>query len=116
MNIEEFRAYCLSKSCVTEETPFGPDTLVLKVAGKMFAAAGIELFERFNVKCDPEVALELREKFHAVEPGWHMNKTHWNTIYVNRDLGDKQLKHWINHSYELVVSKLPKSKREELKQ
>lgn len=114
MNVEEFRAYCITKPGATEDMPFGKDTLVFKVEGKMFAAAGLELFERFNVKCDPQKAIELREKFEAAVPGWHMNKRHWNTLYVNRDMNERQLKHWINHSYELVVSKLPKSKRQAL--
>jgi len=115
MNIEEFREYCISFAGVTEELPFDNKTLVFKVKGKMFALTDIDLFRSFNVKCNPETAIELREKYDAVEPGYHMNKKHWNTIRVGADLSDQQLKHWIRHSYDLVVSKLPKKLKEELK-
>ena len=114
MNIEELREYCISKDFTTEELPFGPDTLVFKVGGKVFLLVGLDQVEdlRFNVKCDPEYAVELREKYeHTVFPGYHMNKKHWNTVVVNRQLGDDKLLELINHSYELVFQSLPKSVR-----
>ncbi|WP_020526980.1 MmcQ/YjbR family DNA-binding protein [Flexithrix dorotheae] len=114
MNIEEYRDYCLNKPGVTEETPFDEITLVFKVMGKMFALTDITNFESINLKCDPEEAIALREKYDAVLPGYHMNKKHWNTIKTDGELSDNELKHWIDHSYDLVVSKLPKKLQEEL--
>lgn len=103
MNIEWIREYCLSKSGAEETLPFGPDTLVYKVGGKAFLLMGLDVEElRFNVKCDPDKALELREEFACVQPGYHMNKKHWNTIVVDGSVSTKQLKEWIDHSYELV--------------
>lgn len=116
MNIEEFRDYCLTKKAVTEEFPFDEKTLVFKVAGKMFALTNVDNFESFNVKCDPELALELREKYNAVKAGYHMNKKHWNTITVYGDLSQKGLMKSIDHSYELVYKKLPKRIREEIEE
>lgn len=115
MNIEEFRDFCLSLKGVTEGTPFGENVLVFKVIEKMFALTDIDLFESINLKCNPELAIELREKYQAVQPGYHMNKKHWNTITVNSDMPDNLLKHWTRHSYDLVVSGLPKKDRESLK-
>ncbi|MEN7551456.1 MmcQ/YjbR family DNA-binding protein [Rapidithrix thailandica] len=115
MHLDEFREYCLSFKGTSEDLPFDQNTLVFKVMGKMFALTDIELFESINVKCDPEKAEELRERFTAVLPGYHMNKKHWNTILVSSDMNDKELKLWVKHSYDLVVSKLPKKLREELK-
>ena len=110
MNIESLREYCLSKPGVEEALPFGPDTLVYKVGGKAFLLTGLDSEElRFNVKCDPDKAIELREEFPCVLPGWHMNKKHWNTIVVDGSIGNKQLKEWIDWSYELVSSRLRKS-------
>jgi predicted DNA-binding protein (MmcQ/YjbR family) len=106
MNIESLREYCLSKPGVEETLPFGPDTLVFKVNNKVFLLTGLDEAElRFNVKCDPDKALELREEFSCVLPGYHMNKKHWNTIVVDGSVSTKQLKEWIDHSYELVVGK-----------
>ncbi|MBB6004608.1 MmcQ/YjbR family DNA-binding protein [Arcicella rosea] len=108
MNIEEFRDFCLSLKGVTEELPFGPDTLVYKVMGKMFALTGLdsELFT-VNLKCDPDRAIQLREDFHYIIPGYHMNKKHWNT--VNADIASTvQVKELTEHSYQLVVASLPK--------
>ncbi|MGB0524165.1 MAG: MmcQ/YjbR family DNA-binding protein [Flammeovirgaceae bacterium] len=116
MHIEEYRDYCLSFAGVTEEMPFDDNTLVFKVLGKMFALTGINTFESINVKCDPEKAIELREKYTCVIPGYHMNKKHWNTIIMDGEMPDEEVRAWIQHSYELVVSKLPKKMREELKQ
>ncbi|HMT74668.1 MAG TPA: MmcQ/YjbR family DNA-binding protein [Chitinophagaceae bacterium] len=104
MNIESIRDYCLSMPGVEETLPFGPDTLVYKVKGKIFLLMGLDSEDlSFNVKCDPDKALELREEFPCVLPGYHMNKKHWNTIVVDGSVSAKQLKEWINHSYVLVV-------------
>lgn len=114
MNIEEFREFCIGMKGVTEELPFDENTLVFKVMGKMFALTGMDNFVSVNVKCDPEKAIELREEYNAVKPGYHMNKKHWNTIEVNSDMADQEVRDWVLHSYDLVVSKLPKKTREEL--
>lgn len=114
MNIETFREYCLSKKGTTEDFPFDEKTLVFKVAGKMFALTDIDTFESFNVKCDPELALELRERFDAVKAGYHMNKKHWNTVRVSGDFPIDRMYQSIDHSYDLVYSKLPKKIREKL--
>lgn len=106
MNIEILREYCLSKPGAEETLPFGPDTLVYKAGGKAFLLTGLDSGQlRFNVKCDPDKALELREEFACVLPGWHMNKKHWNTIVVDGSVSLKQLKEWIDHSYDLVTGK-----------
>ena len=116
MNIETFREFCLSFPGTSEDMPFDNKTLVFKVMGKMFALTDIDEFESINLKCDPEVAVELREKFsNTVFPGYHMNKKHWNTVVPNAELNDQKMQHWIRHSYDLVVSKLPKKLKEELK-
>ena len=114
MNIESFRSYCLLKKGVTEEFPFGEETLVFKVMGKMFALTDVERFESINLKCDPEQAVQLREEFPEVLPGYHMNKKHWNTVLMNRSVADKHLKAWIDDSYNLVVSGLNRATRQEL--
>lgn len=114
MNIEEFRDYCLSKKGVTEEFPFDQVVLVFKVKGKMFALTDTDEFESINLKCDPEIAAELRERYPAVLPGYHMNKKHWNTLLMDGSLPDKLIKKWIDDSYELVVKGLPKKLKEEL--
>ena len=114
MNIEEFRSFCLQKYGVTEELPFDENTLVFKVKGKIFAIIDVDLFESVNLKCDPQEAIKLREKYGAVQPGYHMNKKHWNTINFDGSLSDREIFHWVNHSYDLVVSKLPKKVRIEI--
>ena len=114
MNIEDFRDYCLLKAGVTEETPFGPETLVLKVGGKIFALTDIDTFGSVNLKCDPERAVELREAHDYVLPGYHMNKKHWNTVLVETGVSEQQLRELIDHSYGLVRASLPKKQREEL--
>lgn len=104
MNIESIRDYCLSLPDAEETLPFGPDTLVYKVKGKIFLLMGLDSEElSFNVKCDPDKALELREEFPCVLPGYHMNKKHWNTVVVDGSVSAKHLKEWIDHSYELVA-------------
>ncbi|HTF28376.1 MAG TPA: MmcQ/YjbR family DNA-binding protein [Flavitalea sp.] len=110
MDIESFRNYCLSLPDTTEEFPFGPENMVFKVRGKMFALTDIENFQSINLKCDPELVVELRERYPAVQPGYHMNKKHWNTILMDHSISDKLIKEWITHSYEQVLAKLPKKK------
>ena len=111
MNIESLREYCLSKPGVEETLPFGPDTLVYKVGGKVFLLTGLDSEQlRINVKCDPDKAIELREEYPCVQPGYHMNKKHWNTIVVDGSISSKQLKEWIDWSYELVAKKSTKKK------
>lgn len=106
MDIESLRTYCLTKPDVEETLPFGPDTLVFKVAGKIFLLTGLDSVElSFNVKCDPDKAIELREEFPCVQPGYHMNKKHWNTILVDGSVSSRQLKEWIDDSYNLVAKK-----------
>ena len=112
MNIEDLRDYCLLKPAVTEGLPFGEDTLVFKVAGKMFLLTSISQGNSFNVKCDPELAIELRERYNEVKPGYHMNKKHWNTVYMDGQLTNKQLCEMVEHSYDLVLKSLPKKEQE----
>ena len=114
MNIEEFRDYCMSKPFVTEGVPFGPDVLVLKVHGKMFALAGMTDFDGMNLKCDPERALELRATYNGIEPGYHMSKKHWNTVKVGMDVPRDLMFELLDHSYDLVFSSLPKKIREQI--
>ena len=108
MNIEEFRKYCLTKKFTQEDFPFGPDTLVYKVKGKIFAITGLN-DDGFavNLKCDPDQAIELRDRYPEIIPGYHMNKKHWNTVEFESRLSNKLLKELIDHSYDLVVSSLP---------
>lgn len=113
MNIEELRIYCLAKPCVEESFPFDEHTLVFKVANKMFALSGLQrLPAAVNLKCDPERAIKLRESYGDITPGFHMNKKHWNTVILENELSDDFMKENIDHSYDLVVSKLPKKDRE----
>jgi predicted DNA-binding protein (MmcQ/YjbR family) len=114
MDIETFREYCLSMKGVTEEFPFGPDTLVFKVMGKMFALTNLDGDFSINIKCDPDLALELREKYPSVIPGYHMNKTHWNTILIDGTIPARLIYEWTSHSYTIVVDKLPKKLKSEL--
>lgn len=114
MNIEDYRNYCLSLPAVTEDFPFGPDTIVFKVMNKMFALANINTFDFVNLKCDPERAIMLREEYDGISPGWHMNKVHWNSVKTSGDVDDKLFKELIDHSYELIVSSLSKKDREKI--
>ena len=114
MNIEELRNYCLNKKGVSESFPFGEDTLVFKVLDKAFALASISEPDSVNLKCDPEYAIELREKYDAVQPGYHMNKKHWNTVNLSGELDDKLLCKLIDHSYDMVVKGMKKKEREAL--
>ena len=114
MDILEFREYCLSLPAATECTPFDEDTLVFKVMGKMFTYAGMENFSRLSVKCDPDLAVELRERYPEITPGFHSNKLHWNTVRVDGDLTDSFMKEQIRNSYDLVAAGLPRKLKEEL--
>mgnify|MGYP001038298832 FL=1 len=120
MNIEDLRDYCLSKPGATEDFPFDQHTLTFKVMGKLFALTSLKKWEggdhSLNLKCDPKKAIDYREKYpDEVFPGYHMSKKHWNTVVVDGpQLSTKLIQHLINHSYELVVSKLPKAKRQDI--
>lgn len=105
MDIESLREYCLSLPDVSESFPFDETTLVFKVKGKMFLLTDLEGQLSMNVKCDPEKAVELREQFTSVKPGYHMNKKHWNTVIIDGSVPDKVLIDWINESYHLVAGK-----------
>lgn len=116
MDIEQLREYCIAKPAVEETLPFGPDVLVFKVAGKAFLLCPLDTDGlQFNVKCDPEQAVELREQYASVLPGYHMNKKHWNTILVDGSVPVKLLKAWIDHSYALVVNSLPLKVKQQLR-
>ena len=111
VDLADFRAYCLTKSGASEETPFGEDVLVFKIAGKMFALASLDdVPPRVNLKCDPERALDLRDRYEEITPGYHMNKKHWNTIELSGGVPDAELRAMIDHSYDLVVARHPKRK------
>ena len=114
MNIEELRDYCLSKKGVTESFPFDEEVLVFKVMNKMFLLTNINKDLSMNVKCDPEKAIELREQYNSVLPGWHMNKKHWNTVDIDGRISDQVLKEWVDHSYDLIVASLTKKLQNEL--
>ena len=116
MNIEQIRDYCIMKKGVIEDFPFDEETLVFKVAGKIFLLASLESIPlQINLKCDPEKAIELREEYESVQPGYHMNKTHWNTIIFDGTVPAKKIFEWIDDSYNLVVSGLKKSDLKKLK-
>ena len=109
------RDYCLRKKGVSESFPFGEDTLVFKVEGKIFLLIGLQNPTTFNAKCDPERAVALREEYDEVVPGYHMSKVHWNTVSMTGRLTTEQLQELIDHSYELIVNSLPKKLRVEYK-
>ena len=110
MNIEELRDYVLSLKNVEESFPFGEDTLVFKTNNKIFLLVSLSSSPlQFNVKCNPEKAIELREEYSSILPGYHMNKKHWNTIIVDGTLSQSQLKSFIKDSYELVAKKSAKN-------
>ncbi|MCX7546957.1 MmcQ/YjbR family DNA-binding protein [Xanthomarina sp. F1114] len=119
MNIEQIRDYCLSKKETSEGFPFDADTLVFRVLGKMFALIGLKKWEAgekaINLKCNPEYALELREAYSSIRPGYHMSKKHWNTLYINEgELSPKFICELIDHSYDMVVKGMPKKMRDSL--
>jgi predicted DNA-binding protein (MmcQ/YjbR family) len=108
MNVEEIRNYCLSLNGTTESFPFDDVTLVFKVGNKMYALLSLDEPLSINLKCDPEQAIELRERYPSVRPGYHMNKAHWNTIIVDGCIADSVIQKWIDDSYALIVKSLPK--------
>ena len=119
MNIEQIQEYCISKKAVTEDFPFDADTLAFKVLGKVFALIGLEKWEAgkkgINLKCDPDYAEELRADYGAIQPGYHMNKKHWNTIDLTmNEISPKFLSELIDHSYDMVVKGMPKKMRDHL--
>lgn len=115
MNIEEIREYCMAKPGVTEGFPFDETTLVFKVMNKMFALVGLERTPLFiNLKCDPDRAIELRGHYEDIQPGWHMHKAQWNSVYFTGSLSGNLVLELIDHSYELVVLGLKKKDRENL--
>jgi len=116
VNIEEIRKYCLEKKGVTEGFPFGETALVFKVAGKIFCLTNLDGDLSVNLKNDPEKNIELRERYPAVKPGYHMNKQHWNTVEIDGTIPDNRLKQLIDDSYELIVKSLSRKQKEELKQ
>lgn len=117
VHIEQLRDYCITKKGVTEHFPFDDVTLVFKVMNKMFLLTGIDAWEqgetKMNVKCDPERSLELRGEYDSINPGWHMNKKHWNTVTLNSDVSDQFAFELIDHSYDLIIKSLPKKVQEE---
>ena len=117
MHIEQLRDFCMAKKGVTEHFPFDESTLVFKVMHKMFLLTGLNHWEKaeakINLKCNPEKAVELRDEYEGIIPGFHMNKKHWNTVSVNTsDVSDDLVRELINHSYELVVKGLTKKQKE----
>jgi len=114
MNIEDFREYCLSKKGTTESFPFNETVLVFKVMNKMFAVTDIEQDLSISIKCDPELAISLREQYTAVNPAWHFNKQHWNNVLIDGSVEISLIKEWIDHSYDLIVSRLPAKDRKTL--
>lgn len=114
MNLETIREYCLRKKGVTEDFPFGEETLVFRVMGKIFLLVDTSFTEFINLKADPEMAIEWRERYEGVKPGYHMNKKHWNSVYLDGSVPHKEILMMIDHSYELIVSGLKKKDREKV--
>jgi len=115
MHIEALRDFCLSLPHTTEDLPFDDRTLVFRVGNKIFLLTDVEESWEFNVKCDPEKAVDLRERHpDAIRPGYHMNKKHWNTVRTDHGLDDKLLRELIRHSYDLIFASLPKKVKESL--
>lgn len=105
MDIESLRDYCISKKGSSESFPFGEETLVFKVNGKIFALVNLDGELSINLKCDPALAIDLRERHAAVTPGYHMNKKHWNTVLLDGSVPDKEVFAWIDHSFNLIAGK-----------
>ncbi len=115
MNIEEVREYCIAKKATSESFPFDEVSLVIKVGSKMFALLSLdENPKRISLKCNPERAIELREKFSAVQPAYHFNKKHWNMVILDGSISDTHLKQWIDHSYEIVIKGMTKKEQEKM--
>ncbi len=115
MTLDYFRTYCLSKPGTSEDTPFGPDTLCLRVGGKIFALTDLEEFAYINLKCDPERAVELREQYEGITPGYHMNKKLWNSVSVLGNVPEKLILELADHSYDLILQSLPKKIQAEIR-
>lgn len=114
MHIELVRDYCLAKPAVTEGTPFGPEVIVFKVADKMFLLMGIDNTPpSINIKATPDNCITLREQYPCVQPGYHMNKTHWNTVVLDGSVGNNLITEWIDDSYNLIVDSLPRKVKAE---
>ncbi|MBQ8760496.1 MAG: MmcQ/YjbR family DNA-binding protein [Bacteroidales bacterium] len=113
MNIELIREYCLQKPFTNESFPFDDSTLAFKLMGKIFACLDLNRPNLVVLKCDPEYALELRQRYEGVEAAWHWNKKHWNQVYLNRDVSETLVYSLIDHSYELVFNKIPKRVKNE---
>lgn len=113
MNVEEVRDFCLTLQGVTEDSPYGPDMIVFRIEGKIFLHLPLEYADpRIAIKLPPEKGIELRERYDAVRPAYHMNKTHWNDIFIAHAFSVEQIKAWIVESYQLVLHSLPKRLRE----
>lgn len=117
MDIEAYRDHCLSKRGVTESTPFPrlPEVLVFKVMGKMFTATDMTTFNSISVKCHPDRVAELREKYAAVQPPSYLSHKHWNRVIIDGSIPDQEIFEWIDTSYQLVATKLPKKMKQALK-
>ena len=116
MDFATFRSICLSMDGVTEDFPFDETTICFRVGNKIFSFCDVESFPfRFNLKCDPDLALELREKYSCITPGYYSNKKHWNTIEPDGSISDELITEMAKHSYQLVYDKLPKKVRETIK-
>jgi predicted DNA-binding protein (MmcQ/YjbR family) len=113
MDLEKVREYCLKKKFTTESTPFDEETPVYKVLDKMYCLINLKLPVSINLKCDPEEAIELRERYMGIKPGYHMNKKHWNTVELKSDVDEKTILKLIDNSYDLVIKSLPKKIRNE---
>ena len=115
VNASELRRWCLHQAGAIEEFPFGPETSVFKVAGKIFSLSALDRVPlEVSVKCEPELAVALRDSYPAIRPGYHLNKRHWNTIRLDGSLADELVRDLVEDSYDLVVSALPKRVREQL--
>lgn len=114
MNIETIREYCLNKKAVTESFPFDETTLVFKVFDKMFVLTDLKGDLSINVKCNPDNAIVLREKYDAIKPAFHMNKKHWNSIKIDGSISENKIKKWIDDSYNLVIEKMTKKDKQRL--
>ena len=114
MNIEEYREFCLSLPHTTEDFPFDEEVLVFRVGGKIFSLTNINDFESINLKCDPERAVELREQYDGIRPGYHMNKQHWNTIAMDGSVPNALVRELVQHSYDLIFRSLPAKLRQQL--
>lgn len=114
MTLQELREHCALKPGFSEDLPFGPEVLAFRVGGKIFALMDVDEFESVNLKCDPERAMELRERYSGITPGYHMNKQHWNTVLTDGSVPNRLVLELADHSYELVRASLPKKLRESL--